>query len=187
MTASPDSLAARLLLVAQAIKPLKGLEGMDATLHEAIAALEAGAGGVVVPREPTEDMQIAFCEAWFSKRRAIDDPEMQDAYAAMIAAAPKASEAVGGTTADDLRLYGTAYEIDGVRIDPRRILIHTPQADPAPPVAGEVVEEVIAGLEAIERARMSRKDYAICDAVNLLRDHARMVAALQAEIQELRK
>lgn len=43
---------------------------------------------VSVPRVPTDEMIVAFAEAWYSKRQAIDDPDMLDAYAAMIAAAP---------------------------------------------------------------------------------------------------
>ncbi|AZY49621.1 hypothetical protein C0J09_11090 [Bordetella avium] len=45
-------------------------------------------GWKLVPAEMTLDMSIAFAEAWYSKSRAIDDSEMQDAYAAMLAAAP---------------------------------------------------------------------------------------------------
>lgn len=44
----------------------------------------------LVPATMTLDMCVAFAEAWFSKVRCIDDPEMQDAYAAMLAAAPSA-------------------------------------------------------------------------------------------------
>lgn len=45
-------------------------------------------GYALVPLEPTDDMTVAFAEAWFSKARPIDDCEMSDAYAAMLAAAP---------------------------------------------------------------------------------------------------
>ncbi len=41
-----------------------------------------------VPKTPTEDMIVAFAEAWYSKVRCIDDCEMEDAYADMLAAAP---------------------------------------------------------------------------------------------------
>jgi len=51
------------------------------------------AGWKLVPATITLDMSIAFAEAWFSKVRCIDDAEMQDAYAAMIAAAPAAGDA----------------------------------------------------------------------------------------------
>jgi hypothetical protein len=43
---------------------------------------------VQVPVQVTDDMVVAFCETWYSKVRCIDDPEMQDAYAAMLYAAP---------------------------------------------------------------------------------------------------
>ncbi|MDU9391883.1 hypothetical protein [Pseudomonas sp. zfem002] len=43
---------------------------------------------VSVPREPTEEMIVAFAEAWYSKRQTIDDPDMLDAYKAMLAVAP---------------------------------------------------------------------------------------------------
>lgn len=42
----------------------------------------------LVPVEPTDDMIVAFAEAWYSKRQCIDDPDMLDAYSAMLAAAP---------------------------------------------------------------------------------------------------
>lgn len=45
-------------------------------------------GWKLMPIEPTDDMVIAFAETWFSKVRAIDDPEMADAYRDMLAAAP---------------------------------------------------------------------------------------------------
>lgn len=44
---------------------------------------------VMVPRVPTDEMIVAFAEAWYSKRQAIDDPDMLDAYAAMLAVAPE--------------------------------------------------------------------------------------------------
>ncbi|EOC1267538.1 hypothetical protein ACOZWM_003280 [Cronobacter malonaticus] len=46
------------------------------------------AGWKMVPVEPTIEMQIAFAEAWFSKVRCVDDCELEDAYIAMLAAAP---------------------------------------------------------------------------------------------------
>lgn len=57
-----------------------------------IALREAAAqpdGWVLVPRALTEEMEIAWCEAWFSKRRPIDDPQMADCWEAMLAAAPQ--------------------------------------------------------------------------------------------------
>ncbi|EOI3476236.1 hypothetical protein ACMSZN_000700 [Cronobacter dublinensis] len=47
------------------------------------------AGWKLVPIEPTFEMQIAFAEAWFSKVRCVDDCELEDAYIAMLAAAPE--------------------------------------------------------------------------------------------------
>lgn len=47
---------------------------------------------VAVPVEPTDEMIEAFTETWFKKRRCIDDPELGDAYAAMLAAAPRSAE-----------------------------------------------------------------------------------------------
>jgi hypothetical protein len=45
-------------------------------------------GWKLMPVEPTDDMIVAFAEQWYSKARCIDDCEMEDCYAAMIAAAP---------------------------------------------------------------------------------------------------
>lgn len=45
-------------------------------------------GFKLVPVEPTDDMIVSFAEAWYSKRQAIDDPDMTDAYRDMLAAAP---------------------------------------------------------------------------------------------------
>ena len=45
---------------------------------------------VLVPRVLPIEMDIAFCEAWFSRSRAIDDSEMQDAWDAALAAIPSA-------------------------------------------------------------------------------------------------
>ncbi|WP_202631802.1 hypothetical protein [Cronobacter sakazakii] len=46
-------------------------------------------GWKLVPVEPTLEMQIAFAEAWFSKVRCVDDCELEDAYIAMLSAAPE--------------------------------------------------------------------------------------------------
>lgn len=48
------------------------------------------AGWQLVPAAPSVDMEIAFAEVWYSKRRAFDDCEMADCYSAMLAAAPEA-------------------------------------------------------------------------------------------------
>lgn len=57
-------------------------------LREAIAVDGVPDGYVLVPVEPTEDMIIAFAEAWYSKRQAYDDPDMLDAYKDMLAVSP---------------------------------------------------------------------------------------------------
>lgn len=55
----------------------------------AAPARQVPEGWVLVPVELTDDMAIAFAEVWFTKRRPIDDPEMEDCYAAMLAAKPE--------------------------------------------------------------------------------------------------
>lgn len=55
------------------------------------AALTPPEGYVLVPVELPVEMEIAFMEAWVSKRRCIDDPEMQDAWATALAARPEVS------------------------------------------------------------------------------------------------
>lgn len=64
------------------------------------AAIRAGVpdGWKLVPAAMTLDMCVAFAEAWFSKVRCIDDPEMQDAYTAMLNAAPAAGGALTDAT-----------------------------------------------------------------------------------------
>jgi hypothetical protein len=56
-------------------------------------AAQAAQGWKLVPVEPTDEMVVAFAEAWFSKVRPIDDCMMNDAYAAMLDAAPAAPDA----------------------------------------------------------------------------------------------
>lgn len=46
------------------------------------------AGWRLVPEQMDDEMAISFTEAWFSKVRPIDDPGFDDAYAALLAAAP---------------------------------------------------------------------------------------------------
>lgn len=53
------------------------------------AALTPPEGYVLVPVELTVEMEIAFMETWVLKRRCIDDSEMQDAWAAALAARPE--------------------------------------------------------------------------------------------------
>ncbi|MCI1050038.1 helix-turn-helix domain-containing protein [Stenotrophomonas maltophilia] len=47
------------------------------------------AGFVLVPLVLPEEMEIAFMETWVLKRRCIDDPQMQDAWEAALAARPE--------------------------------------------------------------------------------------------------
>lgn len=42
----------------------------------------------LVPKVLTDDMAVAFAEEWYSHRQTIDEPEMESAYAAMLAVAP---------------------------------------------------------------------------------------------------
>ena len=42
----------------------------------------------LVPVEQDIDMDIAWREIWYSKRRCIDDADTQDCYTAMLAASP---------------------------------------------------------------------------------------------------
>ncbi|OBU64369.1 hypothetical protein A9K58_17410 [Stenotrophomonas maltophilia] len=53
------------------------------------AALTPPEGYVLVPVELPVEMEIAFMETWVLKRRCIDDPEMQDAWEAALAARPE--------------------------------------------------------------------------------------------------
>lgn len=57
-------------------------------------------GYKMVPLEPTDDMVIAFAEAWYSKRQAYDDPDMLDAYRDMLAAAPTPHQPIYDETAE---------------------------------------------------------------------------------------
>ena len=66
----------------------------------------------LVPVTPTDDMIVAFAEVWYSKLRCIDDCQMEDAYAAMIAAAPfygvglqQETSAIDDVLLNELELY----------------------------------------------------------------------------------
>lgn len=50
-------------------------------------------GYVLMPRKMTIEMSIAFAEVWFSRTRAVDDDDMQDAYDALIESAHSADPA----------------------------------------------------------------------------------------------
>ncbi|WP_439126218.1 MAG: hypothetical protein ACNJA3_28020 (plasmid) [Pseudomonas rhizophila] len=47
---------------------------------------------ITVPLPLTDDMEVAFAEAWYSKRRCIDDVEMADAWEAACNASPEAPQ-----------------------------------------------------------------------------------------------
>lgn len=47
---------------------------------------------ITVPLPLTVDMEVAFAEAWYSKRRCIDDVEMADAWEAACNAAPESPQ-----------------------------------------------------------------------------------------------
>lgn len=64
---------------------------MDDALHAIRTALAPPEGYVLVPVELTHEMYCAFVEQWFTKVRAIDDTEMEDCYAALLAARPEVS------------------------------------------------------------------------------------------------
>jgi len=61
---------------------------MTRTLPSSLQAAMASGAWRLVPVALSEDMLLAFAETWYSKKRCIDDCEMDDAYAAMLEAAP---------------------------------------------------------------------------------------------------
>lgn len=58
-------------------------------LEATVTTLMPPDGYVLVPLVLPVEMEIAFMEAWVSKRRCVDDPEMQDAWAAALAVRPE--------------------------------------------------------------------------------------------------
>lgn len=68
--------------LALAERKLENVKGM-------VAALGVPAGWKLVPVEPTEDMIVAFAEQWYSHAQTIDDPQMVEAYRALLDAAPQ--------------------------------------------------------------------------------------------------
>ncbi|HHA2711283.1 TPA: hypothetical protein ACOECL_000455 [Stenotrophomonas maltophilia] len=67
-----------------------GLDRNDqAAINAIAAALTPPEGYVLVPVELPVEMEVAFMESWVSKRRCIDDPEMQDAWDAALAVRPE--------------------------------------------------------------------------------------------------
>jgi hypothetical protein len=85
----------QLLIAGGLVSPEKIEQAREIASRVAPAKADAAADWVCVPRVPTEEMIVAFAETWFKKRRCIDDPEIDDAYAALIEAspAPKSVEA----------------------------------------------------------------------------------------------
>lgn len=77
--------------------------------------------GRMMPAVLTDDMVIAFAEAWYSKRRTIDDPDMEDAYAELLRAAPDPWRPIDTAPKDeretvlvsDGRAVGEAFWHDG--------------------------------------------------------------------------
>jgi hypothetical protein len=70
---------------------LLGESELPRLLRRAAAVLTPPEGFVLVPVELTPEMYCAFVEQWFTKVRAIDDTEMEDCYAALLAARPEVS------------------------------------------------------------------------------------------------
>lgn len=62
---------------------------LNPSMRALVAALMPPDGYVLVPLLITDEMVVEFAEAWFSKTRPIDDCEMQDAWAAALAARPE--------------------------------------------------------------------------------------------------
>ena len=73
-----DRMAANVMVPATDLQSLRRL-----------AAAVPPKGYVLVPVELTHEMYCAFVEQWFTKVRAIDDTEMEDCYAALLAARPE--------------------------------------------------------------------------------------------------
>jgi hypothetical protein len=62
--------------------------------QQAVAAVPEGYA--IVPLSVTDEMIVAFAEEWYSKRQVIDDPDMADAYKAMLAVATQPAAAPSG-------------------------------------------------------------------------------------------
>lgn len=75
--------------VARGLRAGAALPMDEPVIHAIVAALTPPEGYVLVPEAMTDDMEIAFAEAWFSKARAIDDCEPQDAWSAALAVRPE--------------------------------------------------------------------------------------------------
>lgn len=69
--------------------PLAASDANAVAIKAIATALTPPEGYVLVPLLITDEMVMEFAEAWFSKTRPIDDCEMQDAWAAALAARPQ--------------------------------------------------------------------------------------------------
>lgn len=67
----------------------------------------------LVPVVPTDDMIVAFAEAWYSRRQTIDDPDMADAYRDMLAVAPAPPQLIYDE-AKELESCRSSWEKTGV-------------------------------------------------------------------------
>ncbi|WP_186215905.1 hypothetical protein [Burkholderia gladioli] len=76
--------------------PAQHMRTLRALLTSPRAAVPEG--WKLVPEKHTLDMSIAFAEAWFSRVRVIDDDDIQDAYSALLDAAPAAPVAISAGT-----------------------------------------------------------------------------------------
>lgn len=78
--------------MAESVRERTQMLGLDdVAIRGIVAALTPPDGYVLVPAELTHEMYCAFIEQWFTKVRAIDDTEMEDCYAALLAARPEVS------------------------------------------------------------------------------------------------
>lgn len=97
LTMGQRAVASELLSCFEAWEPgvrvLGNVQAKDgADLMEAVLAgarLCVPDGWKFVPKVPTHEMIVAFVEQWYCHRQSIDDPQMDDAYQAMLAAAPE--------------------------------------------------------------------------------------------------
>ena len=70
--------------------PASAVSGYSVPLYAGQPAPVAAVpeGWQMVPVAPTDDMIVAFAEAWYSKHQTIDDPSMLEAYHDMLVVAP---------------------------------------------------------------------------------------------------
>ncbi|WMR34749.1 hypothetical protein [Metapseudomonas otitidis] len=68
--------------------PCMAVKLTEGECHATSPAAGVPEGWKLVPIKPTDDMVVAFAEQWYSKKQVYDDPDMDDAYASMLSAAP---------------------------------------------------------------------------------------------------